>query len=130
MCAKIKNILRIVCYHQGRVVNDLTVELVQSIREAESKAGAITRAARQKARQAVKQAEENATLLVREAVAAAEKEADKLVVAAAAEARAEAGPQAEAGRKEIGRLEEQARARLPQAVALITGRIVQSHAHH
>lgn len=108
----------------------MTVQLVQSIKEAESKAEAIHRAALQKARQAIKDAEERAALLIRDALTTAEKEAKGLLKQAEEEARAEAEPLASALRDDIAHLEAKAQVRLPKAVAVISERIVKFHAHN
>jgi V/A-type H+-transporting ATPase subunit G/H len=103
--------------------DQLTVELVQSIREAEVKADELIRRARQEARQAVKDAEAKAAAATGEQLAAAEKQAGELIRQAELEAQAEAEPLRETSREEIAGLRTRADSRMSQAVAMIKERI-------
>jgi len=62
-------------------------------------------------------------------VAAAEAQAKELLRSAENEARQEAASLVEAHKEEIERIKSSARAKLPEAVAMITERIVRAHAH-
>lgn len=107
----------------------MTVELVQSIKDAEKKADAMIREARQKARQMVKEAEEHGARLVREAQEEAAAKAKAILQQAEAEARQEAGPLVAAQMQEITRLKQEAEGKLPEAVSMIKERVVKFHGH-
>ncbi len=111
------------------MVRRLTVKLVKSIREAESQADAVVREAQQKARQVLKDAEEKGAQMLKKAVAEAEAQAKELLRRAEAEARQEAAVLVEAHQKKIESVKSSAKARLPEAVAMITERIVRTHAY-
>ena len=108
----------------------MTVQLVQSIKDAEGQADAMLREARQLARQIGKEAEGKAAKLLDEAVAQAEAKAKEMVLQAEREAREEANPMVAAKQQENARIGSTAQKRLPQAVAMITERIVKVHADH
>ena len=106
----------------------MTVKLVESIREAESQADDVIREAQKKARQEVKEAEEKAAQLLNTTAADAGAQAKELLSIAEAEAQGEAAAFLEAHQKEIDAMLSGARARLPEAVARITERVVKTHA--
>jgi V/A-type H+-transporting ATPase subunit G/H len=110
------------------VVRRLTVKLVESIRETERQADDLIREAQQKARQIIREAEEQAAQLLKEGIAAAEEQSGELLAKAETEARQEAAALAEAYQKEIESIKSEAGARLPEAVAMIAGKVVSIHA--
>ncbi len=108
----------------------MTLELVQTIKDAEKEAESLIRDARQKARQRLVDAESEAESIVSEAIAEAKKEAGDIVKKAEAEARSEAEPIAEENSADISRLREEAKSKMPQAVELLTGKVVNLDADH
>ncbi len=102
----------------------MTVELVQSIREAEIKADEFIQRARQEARQAVKDAEAKAAAAAGEQLSATERQAGEMIRRAELEAEAEAEPLRETSREEIAGLRTRADSRMSQAVAMIKERII------
>lgn len=114
-------------YNKKKVVICLTVKLVESIREAESQADGVIREAQQKARQGMKEAEEKAAQILKTTAADAGVQAKELLGLAEAEAQQEAAAFLKAHQKEIDAMISGARARLPEAVARITERVVKTH---
>ncbi|MEW5783568.1 MAG: hypothetical protein AB1767_00530 [Bacillota bacterium] len=110
-------------------MSNLTVELVRSIKEAESKAEVLVRDARQESRRKLKEAEAKAVELLRSAEAEAEAQAQLLLQQAEEAARAEAEPLLKTQQEESAGIKARAEARFPAAVAMITERIVKFHAY-
>lgn len=106
----------------------MTLELVQSIREAEQQADLIVREARAAARHVAKEARMKAARLREEALAGAEAEADRAVGQAEEEARAGAALMATQRLQQIEQIQAGASLRLPEAVALIIERIEKRYA--
>lgn len=106
----------------------MTVELVKSIKEAESKAQAMISDARQEARRIKRAAEVKAGDITKEIIDDAEKKAKEIVAEAEREARSEAEPLISEGEEEISYLKKKSSERLPQAVELIKGKVVKTDA--
>ncbi|NMB40483.1 MAG: hypothetical protein GX996_00885 [Firmicutes bacterium] len=107
----------------------MTVRLLESIKETERQADELIREARQKARQIIREAENEAAQLVKEGIAAAGNRSKEMLAKAEAEAKKEAAAQADAHQGEIEAIKSKAAARLPEAVAMIAGKVVKINAH-
>jgi len=102
----------------------LTVELIKAIKEAEAKAESIIREAQLEARQAQKGAESKANLIMQEAIAAADQKAKELIKNAEDDARAEAKPLVAERQKEIIHMQKAASGRMAEVIAVLTDKVV------
>ncbi|MDK2784427.1 MAG: V/A-type H+/Na+-transporting ATPase subunit [Bacillota bacterium] len=105
----------------------LTIEALRAVRETETSALELRRAAREEARRMVERAEAEAEALVEQEVRAAKEEARALLAQAEAEALREAEPIQREANEACARMQEEAAGRLSQAVALIVERIVKAN---
>ncbi len=106
----------------------MTVQLVQSIREAEEQAGSLIREATLQARQIRKQAETESARIIERSRTETTDRTREMLEQAEKEAHEQAKPLVEAQQQEIARLREMAESKVPAAVALIKERIVKLHA--
>jgi len=106
----------------------LTLQLVQSIREAEEKADSLMREATLKARQIRKQAETESARIIEQSRTETASRSREMLNQAEKEAHEQTKPLMEAQQQEMARLREVADSKVPAAVALIKERIVKLHA--
>jgi V/A-type H+-transporting ATPase subunit G/H len=110
------------------VVSSLALQLVQSIREAEEKAGNIIREATLKARQIKVAAEKEAGQITEKYRSETAVCIKKMLAQAKEEANEESKPLMAVRQKEILALEKKAAGKIPEAVTLVKERIVKLHA--
>ncbi len=106
----------------------MTLQFVQSIREAEEKAESLIREATLQARQIRKQAETKSIQLAEQFRAETTVQIREILERSKQEAHEKAKPLVKAQQQEVARLKIKAENRVPEAVAFIKERIVKLHA--
>jgi len=99
-------------------------EILAKVREAEQKAEAIIRQAREQGLARIREAQQEAERVRAEAQAAVKESIDNAVLRAQAEAREEIDKRAAENREAIARMRSSAEERLPQAVQAVLKRFV------
>jgi V/A-type H+-transporting ATPase subunit G/H len=113
--------------HTEEVVMFLAIEALRAVRETEVSAVELRRSTRAEARKIRERAEAEGEAIVAKAVAEARREAAELLARAEAEAAEEAKPIHQEAEAVSARIGEEAKQRLPEAVALIVERIVKAN---
>ncbi|HHX87679.1 MAG TPA: hypothetical protein GX693_05830 [Firmicutes bacterium] len=106
----------------------MTLQLVQSIREAEEKAVALIREAALQVRQIRKQAETESSRTIEQSRAETAVQSQEMLEQAEKEAHEQVKPLLEFQQQKVARIREMAGSKVPAAVALIKERIVKLHA--
>jgi V/A-type H+-transporting ATPase subunit G/H len=106
----------------------VSVETIKRIKDAEKQAEEMQKQAHIKARDLVKQAEEEAILILRRQEEQARKDADALLLRARQEAEQEIGKSLkEDSQRQCDHIRQAAGKYIPEAVALVMGRMVNLH---
>lgn len=105
----------------------MSIDVIRSIKQAETEADQIVKQSAAEARQIVAEAREQSYKLLKQSETVAEEEAGKILGEAGIKAGKEAEKIMEMVSRECEAIKEQARAKSQDAVGMILGRIVKTH---
>ena len=108
----------------------MTIDVIKDIKEAEAQAEQIAKQSQSTARQKVADAQAESGRIIDQAVAEAQKEADKVLLKSEVRAKEEISKITTRNSMECAEIKSTARKKFPEAIDIITGRIVKFNVNY